>query len=68
VRGRAQVVKATVGTPEEAEEHPRDESGTQVIRGQARVVVAQPADEVVRPEPPHLPVQRNPDERPKPGE
>jgi hypothetical protein len=31
-------------------------------------VVAQPADEVVRPEPPHLPVQRTPDEKPQPGE
>jgi capsular exopolysaccharide synthesis family protein len=68
VRGRAQVVKATVGTPEEAEQQPRDESGTAVIRGQARVVVAQPADEVARPEPPHLPAQRTPDEKPQPGE
>jgi capsular exopolysaccharide synthesis family protein len=67
-QGRAQVVKATVGTPEEAEQHPRDEAGTAVIRGQARVVVAQPADEPVRPEPPHLPAQRTSDEKPQPGE
>jgi capsular exopolysaccharide synthesis family protein len=79
VQGRAQVVKATVGTPEEAEEHPRDEAGTAVVRGQARVVVAQPADEATRPEPPRLPAQRTPEddrapdddeqpEEPKPGE
>ena len=101
-RGRAQVVKATVGTPEEAELHPRDGAGTATVRGQARVVVAQPvpqpatakpataqpaaaqpataqpaaaqpdaaqaADEAVRPEPPHLPAQRVPDEKPQPGE
>ena len=67
-RGRAPVVKATVGTPEEAEQHPRDGAGAEAARGQARVVVAQPADEVVRPEPPHLPVQRTPDEKPQPGE
>ena len=105
-RGRAQVVKATVGTPEEAELHPRDGAGTATVRGQARVVVAQPvpqpanqpviakpataqpaaaqpaaakpdaaqadaaqaADEAARPEPPHLPAQRVPDEKPQPGE
>jgi hypothetical protein len=33
-----------------------------------QVVVAQPADDVVRPEPPHLPTQRTPDEEPKHGE
>ena len=129
-RGRAQVVKATVvkatvGTPEEAELHPRDGAGTATVRGQARVVVAQPvpqptnqpvvakpaaqpaaaqpdvakpaaakpaaaaakpaaaaakpaaageavvaqpAGEAVRPEPPHLPAQRVSDEKPQPGE
>ncbi|WP_433727281.1 polysaccharide biosynthesis tyrosine autokinase [Actinoplanes sp. CA-051413] len=40
-RGRA-VVKATVGTPEEAAAHPRDAAGAAAARGQARVVVAQP--------------------------
>lgn len=120
-RGRAQVVRATVGTPEEAAQQPRDASGAAAARGQARVVVAQPvpphpgiarptaalpvisqrataqpsatppsaepaaaqpavepaaakpaedqpAGEGARPEPPHLPVQRTPDEKPQPGE
>ena len=67
VRGRAQVVKATVGTPEEAEEQPRDESGAAVIRGQAKVVVAQPADEIARREPTSHD-KSTADEEPKPGE
>ncbi|GAA3346730.1 polysaccharide biosynthesis tyrosine autokinase [Amorphoplanes nipponensis] len=66
-RGRAPVVQATVGSPEEAELLPRDEDGTVAARGQARVVVAQPADEAAG-EPPHLPAQRVPDEKPRPGE
>ena len=60
------MVHATVGKPEDVYPQPRDESGT--VRGQAKVVVAQPVDDVVPPEPPHLPVQRTPDEEPKPGE
>jgi capsular exopolysaccharide synthesis family protein len=60
VRGRARVVKATVGTPDQVDV-PLDEPA----RGQAKVVVAQPVDE---PEPPHLPVQRIPDEKPQPSE
>lgn len=65
-RGRAPVVHATVGKPEDIDLPLHDDAGP--VRGQAKVVVAQPADDVVRPEPPHLPVQRTPEEEPKAGE
>jgi capsular exopolysaccharide synthesis family protein len=62
VRGRAPVVHATVGTPEEVDLQLDDPVAA---RGQAKVVVAQPADE---PGTPHLPVQRAADGKPQRGE
>jgi capsular exopolysaccharide synthesis family protein len=55
-KGRAKVVHATVGQPEEVEQSPGDE--TSRVRGQAKVVIAQPV------EPPNLPAQRTPEEPP----
>jgi capsular exopolysaccharide synthesis family protein len=66
-RGRARVVESTVGKAEDvgaaAEVRAPGDAGF-AVRGQARVVVAQPAS-AVRPEPPNLPVQRAAGDKPR---
>ncbi len=61
IRGRAPVVQATLGTPEEVDLHQDDSAAA---RGQAKVVIAQPADEP----PARRPVQRIPDGKSPRGE
>jgi len=73
VRGRAQVVKATIGTsedepkaPEAAPEPAPEEAGA--ARGQARVVVNEAPAVGDQAEQPKLPTQRGTDDKPQPGE